>query len=152
MPGLEKEMKNILKYLLVVLLCFVFFNMTKPAWAYEADEKHAIDIELEKRIEADSSTFGIMGAYTQATFEWGKLLNQNYQALMQKLNEEDQARLRETQRAWIKYRDLEFAFSNQYWGGFQGTMYRVVAGVYQANVVRDRALRLESYLKYSAVP
>jgi uncharacterized protein YecT (DUF1311 family) len=144
-------MKNFKRFVLVPVpaICvlaaaFCFANL---AFAEGEAEKHPIDAELEERIDADPSTAGMVEASQWAEGEWDKLLNANYQALMKKLGKENQEKLKASQREWIKFRDLEFAFSGNFYGGLDGTMYRVVAADFRTNFVRERALRLGSYLE-----
>jgi uncharacterized protein YecT (DUF1311 family) len=50
---------------------------------------------------------------------WDDILNKSYQALLKALDEEQQGKLREMQRAWIVSRDKNCGFLYDY---FQGTM------------------------------
>ena len=109
--------------------------------------KHPIDIEMERMLEDDPSTAGLWPAYEYAMKEWDKLLNNNYNTLMKKLTGEEQEKLRASQREWIKFRDLEFAFNEKYWEMFRGTMYVGNSTAYQWMFVRERALRLGYYLE-----
>ena len=141
-------MKKVKISIIALILCFCLFSvMVKTVSAYEEVEKHPIDIALEKKIDADPSTFGTMEAYEWAIGEWDKLLNANYNGLMKKLDKKDQERLRASQREWVKYRDLEFGFNENFWAGFNGSMYRVFPLAYQSNFVRERALGLGYYLE-----
>ena len=140
-------MNKITVFLSAALLCFCFFSgLERMAWAYEEPVNHPIDVALKKRIDEISSTGGTIEAYEYATNEWNKLLNKNYNALMQKLTKEAQEKLKTSQREWIKYRDVEFAFNEKYWEQFSGTMYIPFPYAFQCNFVRERALRLGSYL------
>jgi len=141
-------MKKTTTFIFAAILCFCLFSgVEKTAFAYVAVEKHPIDIEMQRMLDEDSSTAGVLDAYGFAVQEWDKLLNENYKALMQRLNKEEQEKLRASQLAWIKYRDLEFAFNKEHWGKFQGTMYVPFSPGYQVNFVRERALRLGYYLE-----
>jgi uncharacterized protein YecT (DUF1311 family) len=66
---------------------------------------------------------------------------------MKKLSKKEQDKLRASQREWIKYRDLEFDFSGNFWSKFNGTMYKVLPYEFQSNFVRERALQLGVYLE-----
>jgi uncharacterized protein YecT (DUF1311 family) len=131
-------------------LCF-FAGIERVASAadrvYGTIHKHSIDIEMDRMIEDDGSTFGEKEAYQWAVQEWDKLLNENYNALMKKFTKEEQDKLRASQREWIKYRDLEFAFNSTYWSGYSGSMYQVFPLGYKYLFVRERALRLGYYLE-----
>ena len=50
---------------------------------------------------------------------WDDLLNENYKGLAADLDEEQKAKLRDMQRAWIVYRDSTCGF---YYTKIQGTM------------------------------
>lgn len=50
---------------------------------------------------------------------WDQILNESYKAMMNALDADQQAKLREMQRSWIETRDLTCAFWYDY---FQGTM------------------------------
>jgi uncharacterized protein YecT (DUF1311 family) len=144
-------MKKILCSVLVLgVLVFAPFS-TESAVAAVAEEEstHPIDAEYERRVEADPSTSGMIDASVWAAKEWDKLLNKNYQELMKNLSEGEQSKLKASQRKWIEYRDLEFAFNAGYWGKFQGTMYSVIPYDYQAEFVKTRALELGAYLENS---
>jgi len=139
-------MRKYLSLLFVAAVIAVCFYVSAVC-AYEEIKIHPIDIALEKKIDADPTTAGMMEAYQWACEEWDKLLNQNYNALLKKLDKENQERLRASQREWIKYRDLEFVFNENYWGSFEGTMYRAFPYAFQSDFIRERALRLGYYLE-----
>jgi uncharacterized protein YecT (DUF1311 family) len=50
---------------------------------------------------------------------WDQILNESYKTMMNALDPDQQAKLREMQRSWIQTRDLTCAFWYEY---FQGTM------------------------------
>ena len=137
------------KVFALIIFAATFMGCFKisEVFAYVEEKNHPIDIALEKKIDEDSSTYGMIEAYQWAYKEWDKLLNSNYSALLKKLDKDNQERLRASQREWIKYRDLEFAFNENYWGNFDGTAYRVFPYAYQSDFARERALRLGYYLE-----
>ena len=134
------------RFFLALVVLLALCGVASAAFVEEDDggyeEKHPIDLELERRLDADPSTVGMMEAYKQTANDWDKLLNENYKALMQKLSKEQQDKLRASQREWIKYRDLEAAFRASFYGGFDGTIYLLAPGMFQCSFVRDRALTL----------
>jgi len=134
------------KIWLVLLFLTALMLFATPAFATEAGIKHPIDIELEKKIDADSSTYGMMEAARWAEGEWGKLLDKNYQALMKSLSKKEQAKLKAAQSRWEKHRDAEFDFNGTFWSGFEGTAYPVFAVSFRSDFVRERALQLGRYL------
>jgi uncharacterized protein YecT (DUF1311 family) len=139
-------MKSFRKFVLALFVLAVALCFAGGAFADDEGEKHPIDAELEERIDADPSTAGMIEACQWAEGEWDKLLNENYQALMKKLDKKNQDRLRASQREWVKFRDLEFAFNGNFYGGMDGTMFQTIAVGDRADFVRERALKLGSYL------
>ena len=133
--------------LTVLMLAAVFAPFSAKFAVAEEESAHPIDVEYERRIDADPSTSGMIDASVWAAKEWDKLLNKNYQELMKNLSEGEQSKLRASQRKWIEYRDLEFAFNAEYWSKFQGTLYRVIPYDHQAEFVKTRALELGGYLE-----
>lgn len=97
-----KALNAILVLLLGVLLVASFSSDT-VAFTDDEIEKHPIDVEFEKRIDADPSTSGMMEASRWGENEWDKLLNENYKSLMKKLDKEAQTRLKNSQREWISF-------------------------------------------------
>jgi uncharacterized protein YecT (DUF1311 family) len=142
-----KNSKLFVSVLRAFIAAFVFVSLFEaPASLAAEGGKHPIDVELEKKIDADSSTAGMIKASRWAEGEWDKLLNKNYQALMKRLSKEEQTQLKASQREWIKFRDAEFDFNENFWGGFDGTMYRVFSPSFRSDFVRGRAIQLGSYL------
>lgn len=76
-----------------------------------------------------ANCFGLEGAI------WDDLLNENYKSLAADLDDEQKAKLREMQRAWIAYRDSTCGF---YYTKIQGTM---AAPMTTACVARETARR-----------
>ena len=133
---------------LAAVLCFCLFSAAaRTASAYIEVKKHPIDIAHEKKIDDAPWTSGVIEANEWAIEEWDKLLNKNYNALMSKLDKKNQELLRASQREWIKFRDLEFKFNEDYWAGFGGTMYIPFPSGFQSGFIRERALRLGYYLE-----
>jgi uncharacterized protein YecT (DUF1311 family) len=128
-------------------LCFcVFSSGVRAASAVQEFGTHPIDVEFNKKIDDDPTTVGMGEATAWAYDEWDKLLNANYQALMKALDKENQELLRASQREWIKFRDLEFEFSDSFWTR-EGTMYAQVRLACKRDFVRERALKLGQYLE-----
>ena len=74
-----------------------------------------------------------------------KVLNQVYQQLVAKLDDEEKAQLKEAQTAWLKYRDANCDFvADQYKGGTMRPM--IYAGCLEA-VTRNRTTELRTQIK-----
>ena len=122
----------------LLLLCSVTFA--------DNETKHPIDLEREKRLGTAQTTGDMIEVLQWAAGEWDKLLNENYKALMQNLEKEQQEKLRASQREWIKFRDMEFDFNESYNSDY-GTMAGINISAFQCSFVRERALALGIYLK-----
>ena len=71
---------------------------------------------------------------------WDKIINDSYKAMMNALDPDQQAKLHEMQRSWIRTRDLTCAFWYDY---FQGTM----ANPMIANCMNRETARRAVFLK-----
>ncbi|GAB3395305.1 lysozyme inhibitor LprI family protein [Azotobacter armeniacus] len=70
-------------------------------------------------------------------------LNQGYQAAMQALDAEHQARLRDVQRLWIKYRDANCSLHASFTGG---TIDRINGASCVLDMTKTRADELASFV------
>lgn len=130
-------------YFLVVCLLFAF---PVVSMAQDEAEKHPIDIALDKCMDKNPSTQGMVGCLDEAYKKWDAELNKNYKALNLKLNAKQKAALLTSQRKWIEYRDLEFKFQSELYATMEGTMYQPMAVDSRLEIVKKRALDLKSYL------
>ena len=74
-----------------------------------------------------------------------KVLNQVYQNLVAKLDDEEKAQLKEAQTAWLKYRDTNCDFvADQYKGG---TMRPMIYAGCLADVTKNRTSELRDQIK-----
>jgi uncharacterized protein YecT (DUF1311 family) len=74
-----------------------------------------------------------------------KVLNQVYQQLVAKLDDEEKAQLKEAQTAWLKYRDTNCDFvADQYKGG---TMRPMIYAGCLADVTKKRTSELREQIK-----
>ncbi len=94
-------------------------------------------------MQKNDSTLGMQDCYVAYAQRWDQLLNKYYQLLGGDKN----AALRNSQVAWLKYRDAEFRRIEtkyqdltQKMGG--GTIYSLLAGSEKLEVVRQRVLLL----------
>ena len=72
-------------------------------------------------------------------------LNQVYQRLVNMLDDEERAQLKEAQTAWIKYRDLNCDFVGDQFKG--GTMRPMVYANCLADMTRKRTTELRTQIK-----
>lgn len=134
-------MNSISRYFLLSLFCLL---IASPIQAV-ADEKHQIDLWLEKALAEDQSTAGARNAINQAREMWDRELNRAYKKLMGSLNKEQQAVLKESQKNWLKFRDSEFQVIGAVVASMQGTMWQLAATDKGLELTRQRALQLLAY-------
>jgi uncharacterized protein YecT (DUF1311 family) len=125
------------------LVFAALISLSGIASAFDTDE---IEREHEACISQDSTTSGMRRCVSQFYEVWDGLLNLSYKELMSKLDRDGQQKLREAQRAWIKFRDLEMASMDSIYSQTQGTMYLVVHAGNVMDITKARAIQLDGYL------
>src|SRR3984957_16571558 len=80
--------------------------------------------------------------YRTETAIWDDLLNENYKKLLGTLDDDQTAKLRAMQRAWIAYRDTTCNF---YWDKIQGTMAQSMVSACEARETARRAVLLQFF-------
>ena len=65
---------------------------------------------------------------------------------MRKLNPADQKLLKESQREWLRNRDIDFKLMSKILGEKEGTVWQVEEANARMETVRERVLELEQYL------
>lgn len=127
----------------------LFFIAASPPFAEEKEkQQHPIDAWLGKCIEADFATAGMTNCALKAMEMWDREMNRTYKELMKKLPGKQKALLKQSQIQWVKFRDVEFNFTSEFYGSFEGTIWQNTLAGEKLNVVKDRALRLQMYLNY----
>jgi uncharacterized protein YecT (DUF1311 family) len=127
------------------LLIFILFGLTLQTFG---QEDHWIDIELKSCLAVDSNqtTAGMNMCTYEGEEKWDKELNKYYKLLMNNLDSAGQLKLKEAQRQWMKFRDIEFEFiGTYYYETKQGTMWTNVAAGSRYEFVKTRALELKAY-------
>ena len=134
-------MKPIIIFLSLILLSISLYSQ-------DSSEKHRIDFQLEECLndEWTQSTVDIMLCTDDALNEWDKELNIVYQKLMKLLTDDQKTTLRQAQKEWIKYRDLEFANIDSIYN-MDGTMWGQVRIMERLEIVKNRTLSLTHYLE-----
>jgi uncharacterized protein YecT (DUF1311 family) len=89
-----------------------------------------------------SSNLGTANCYRAERTIWDDLLNENFKNLMASLDDQQTAKLRAMQRAWIAYRDTTCNF---YWDKIQGTMAIPMGSACAARETARRALLLRFF-------
>lgn len=107
-------------------------------------DRHPIDQLLEKCIEADETTVGMVMCAEEAHQRWDKELNRVYTILMQQIGGAQKRVLREAQRQWIVFRDKETEFITKFYSE-QGSIFRVFAANDIMALTKSRVERLLYY-------
>jgi uncharacterized protein YecT (DUF1311 family) len=89
-----------------------------------------------------SSNVGTADCYRLETAIWDDLLNENFKKLLGSLDEQQSAKLRAMQRAWVAYRDTTCNF---YWDKIQGTMAIPMGAACNARETARRAVLLQFF-------
>ena len=107
---------------------------------------NTIDLTTESCLNSNDSTAGMLECFSRAEKDWDTELNRVYKALQSKLKPAGQDALKQAQKAWIVQRDKEFELINALHAQLDGTMWIAVMAEKRADVVKTRALALQSYV------
>jgi uncharacterized protein YecT (DUF1311 family) len=108
---------------------------------YQNDLDKAEQQCLSNKPEAKSDV-ATANCYRSETAIWDDLLNENYKKLLGTLDDDQTAKLRAMQRAWIAYRDTTCNF---YWDKIQGTMAQAMVSACEARETARRAVLLQFF-------
>jgi uncharacterized protein YecT (DUF1311 family) len=89
-----------------------------------------------------SSNVGTADCYRLEAAIWDNLLNENFKNLLGTLDDQQAAKLRAMQHAWIAYRDTTCNF---YWDKIQGTMAIPMSAACNARETARRAVLLQFF-------
>ena len=110
-----------------------------------AEEKHPINKSTEKCMdESKCITSEMNKCLDKAISEWEVELDKYYNLLMDVLDEEPKKKLKQSQSAWEKFRDLEFEFIPHYFKDIGSYIGPTIWGD-KRNVIRARAIQLKFY-------
>lgn len=107
--------------------------------------EHPVDQWLTECMDKDPTTAGMNNCLFEAYEKWDAELNRAYMALRKRLSPSQQKALKAAQVEWLKYRDAEFELIEQFYSGFEGTMYQPMRLEDRVEIVRKRVLGLRSY-------
>ncbi len=130
----------------IAILCFVVFSGLSFPLKTLANEKHKIDLWMDRALETgDPSTRGMRETLNQAEAMWDKEMNRVYQQLMRTLPPAQKLALQQSQRNWLKFRDAERNTIASIVLSQEGTMHQLTAADKSLVLVRQRTLQLLSY-------
>jgi hypothetical protein len=118
-----------------------------------SEEKHLIDVFLEACLQ-NTSNFTTMGM-TQCTIEayerWDYRMDSVSEALHNVLPIHIRYHFDESQQKWREYFDAQNDFSDALFSQSEGTMYIPIRVNNQVEILRERALLLEAFLKEAEI-
>lgn len=127
------------------------------AFANAIDNPDAPDLVAEFKVrekplinaaEASAGYHPGLVTYTNYLEFLDKELNGIYKTLRAKLPADKQRQLKQSQIAWLKYRDLEFALIDKTWVPADfGSSSSITRGQFKANIVRERVIQLMHYAR-----
>jgi uncharacterized protein YecT (DUF1311 family) len=110
----------------------------------KGEEECAFKLVADPCIEKNGSNLGTADCYRIETIIWDAIMNDNYKALMDAIDDkDDQNKLKEMQRAWIAYRDTTCDF---YWYKIHGSMSVPMTAACQLRETARRALLLAFFI------
>ncbi len=128
-------------YLYLTLLLF-----TTCGSLYAAPQKEdLIDIALEKAIEKNPNTLGMIQALNEANEKWLKEIDRALTKLETEMSPEQWKALQASQKAWLAYREKELEFQTAFYRKMQGTVWGPIGAEKRVERNRERALLLRGY-------
>ena len=131
-----------MKHIISQLFLIMFF--LSPLGLF-AQSENSIDSELTACMDKDPSTHGVLKCIDNAYKKWDDELNNYYQKLMNLLDDGAKDKLKEAERKWIEYRDLEFKNIESIYSKKEGTMYLPMQAIDKMDIIKSRALQLRDY-------
>jgi len=125
------------------MLCLAM-GWVSIAQAQEAPPEHPIDRALSVCLEKDYTTAGMIECASTAYKSWDVELNKQYRTLLAKLSPADAAKLKDSQRKWLAFRDAEFAFIDSIYAKLEGTMWLPTIVMDKSTIIEERTLQLKS--------
>ncbi len=138
-----------MKYIFV-FASFLFFSQLLVA---QAERLHPIDSDLENCLEKEENytTRGMVKCIQSASERWDKELNVQYKTLGDLLTEEQFQQIRKAQRNWMKYRDAEFEFIDNYFSRIDGSVRNILSATKKMEIVKSRTKELRAYIEFPEI-
>lgn len=129
-----------------------------PAFAAEnfcdTGKPHTIDVWFEQAMDkTEGITVDIRNVQAEAYRRWDKELNRVYSELLTTLKAPDKNRLKQAQRAWIKFQDAEVRWLwSEAMYGQGGTIAPVIVSDIGRDLLKQRVCELQRYKKMAYGP
>ena len=131
----------------VVILIAAFSFFTTSLCTAQTHKQEAIDDAYEKCLAADTSCANIGDCAFIAYGKWEKEMNDTYKKLLKALKKEkDKAALKQSQAAWVAYRDATFKSYDMMFNRPGGKWCRLRHDD-RIDMVRARAIQLRNYME-----
>jgi uncharacterized protein YecT (DUF1311 family) len=115
--------------------------------AGQTKKQDRIDEEYEQCLRKDTSYTGVSNCSFEAYGKWNKEMTKTYNKLISKLKtEKNKAAMKQSQKAWLTYRDAEFNSYN-YMFNQPGNKWDILRQQGRIEIVRERTLQLRDYLE-----
>lgn len=138
-----------LQKLKILYICLILSTMSFAGVSEDYDmELSILEKQYEEKLDNDYSTMGMLKAMEEYYNELDKVLNKSYKELMAVLSDEDKIALRDSQRAWIKFRDEQIEFSAKLYSKKEGTLWRQFTPRTMLNMMNNRINELVNCLAY----
>ena len=102
---------------------------------------------MDKAIEQDPSTAGMVQAAAQAEEKWQKEIDRALANLKEEMAPEQWTALQASQQAWRAYHEKELKAQDALYEAMDGSMWRVAAASKAMELKRERALLLRDYIE-----
>ncbi len=137
-------MKNLVKYIFIVLLLTLFIcacDAKEVAEIYDSIDKAERDC-----ISKTADTYEMNRCSQIAQQSWEKAISKNLAELKKILNTQDYKILQSSQAAWENYKNNEYTLIDTVVSYKQGTMYLNFREGWRTEILKQRALILKEYL------
>ncbi len=116
-----------------------------PGWCQETAAQ--IDSALARWIEiSDGSTASVRFCFSRGIEKMDQRLNALYRSLLGKLNEEQKALLRDSQRKWLVFREAEAKWTAAVDPNAGGSLALIAADSFQFEMLKKRVKDFEAFL------
>jgi len=115
--------------------------------AQSQDKRRCVGLVSDACLNAPEgeTTLGMTQCIGMETKAWDAILNRDYRALMGRLDEAQQEKLKTAQRAWIALRDADCDFPSEL---VRGSLASVMAAECFQTHTADRVLALRRYIDF----
>ena len=145
-PGMSADMASKLGRIWLPLITLALVPIRSAGAADDGDAPDPIDKFYSECISQHGSTAGMSECTRQAAGMWDAEMNKAYNKLLGLLGPGKAGSLRESQRAWVQFRDQEFHAIEDIYSLLSGTMYVPAQEYSRLRITKERTLLLRHYI------